>query len=66
MNTIRMAREMLLEANIDPEAVDSIDGSVPAAAVYDALDEAADIVAYGDETETSTEWPTVESVVEPS
>ena len=55
MNTISMAREMLLEAEIDPEALDDIDRSVPAAAVYDALEEADDIVAYGDETETLTE-----------
>ncbi|UCG33818.1 MAG: hypothetical protein JSU68_04115 [Phycisphaerales bacterium] len=39
-----MAREALLEAKIVPEAVEAIDRNLPGANVYDALEEAAEIV----------------------
>ena len=40
-----MAREMLLEAEIDPVAVDGIDQQLPSADVLTMLEEAGEIVA---------------------
>lgn len=50
---LAMAREALLEANIDPEAVDALDRNLPVVDVRDALEEAAEIVAMDDEVATS-------------
>jgi len=50
---LAMAREAMLEAKIDPEAVDALDRNLPVMDVRDAVEEAAEIVAMGDEMATS-------------